>query len=155
MIPNPTKTITINKNINEVMTSLSYLQDNIVTMGGKGYNIQEVDTLLNRITIQKMEFLSLGVNILIDINSQGDNTSITIEVQRALGAFDQWHEVTLANNHLNLLLKAISFGLKPKDQQQTEKVDAYKQQQDVEKGSNILTILAIISVTLAVLVSAF
>jgi hypothetical protein len=124
-IPNPSKTITLNysaETIKEVVKNLHlYLKSN----GKDGYTKESEDEILSRYKFAKGEFLSLGsyINIMID----GDETksTVTIDITRKMGAYDDWVEVSNANRQMSEVLDAISYGLNPntdKDKVFTESV---------------------------------
>jgi hypothetical protein len=56
-----------------------------------------------------MEFLSLGIYADISFSKQDEGrTEVTIEIRRKVGAFDQAHEVSKANEHISTLFTLVS-----------------------------------------------
>ncbi len=82
----------------------------------KKYKKTSEDELLKLFVFETTEFLSLGVFIDVSLASTGENkTDITVEVKRKIGAFDQRHEVQLANEHIAKVFELISLSLKKDD----------------------------------------
>jgi hypothetical protein len=109
-IPNPTKTITLKGNEDEVNRLLRkvcpYLNENIKS----GYYEIKLDETLGKLEIGKTEFLSLGARIIIETNYKTeDSTEINFEIQRQVGAFDQTYEISYANEHLSNAVEAIKY----------------------------------------------
>jgi hypothetical protein len=115
MIPNPKKEITVDlpiEIVKKILNRKTFL--NLLEPIKNGYIFTGYDEFLNQYTLSKTEFLSLGVNIDITLESvSNDKTKITIEVKRALGSFDNSMEVQLAQEHIQNILKAISSGSNP------------------------------------------
>ena len=104
MIPNPQKKVTVNFTLDEVNNSFS----KIVNINNK-YTLQSNNELMGIFTLSALEFLSVGV--YIDLSSRminSNQTEITIEVRRKIGAFDEAVEVQNANKHIEILLSDIS-----------------------------------------------
>lgn len=108
-IPNPKKEICVNYSQNEVKEILSKISSYLVS-NGHNYKQHAYDEFLGQITLHVFEFLSLGAYVVINVNYIDEkSTKISIEIQRAMGAFDEWHEVSKANRHLENVTKAISY----------------------------------------------
>lgn len=104
MIPNPQKKVTVNFTLDEVNSAFS----KIVNINKK-YTLQSHNALMGIFTLSALEFLSVGV--YIDLSSRminSNQTEITIEVRRKIGAFDEAVEVQNANKHIEILLSDIS-----------------------------------------------
>jgi hypothetical protein len=56
-----------------------------------------------------------------------------VEVQRLIGAFDQAHEIGMANRYLNEILKGISMGLNPPSEEEENK---FIEQQNILNNSD-------------------
>jgi hypothetical protein len=132
-IPNPTRTITIPATYDSVVSVMDNISNILTTMRVSGYDLKERHTLLGQWKFTKTEFLSLGVEILVMLEDVGEKTKITVEIQRVLGAFDSWVEVHNANKHLEVIFKAISFGINPPSE---DKVVEIQKQQETENQNN-------------------
>ncbi len=108
-IPNPKKELVVQFPIAQVQKSFSNLSA-FLKESGKGDYIQDkFDPILNQLVLRKLEFLSLGVVIVIDFSYMAESqTKIIIEIQRAVGSFDQSHEVSKANTHMGVLTEGLS-----------------------------------------------
>jgi hypothetical protein len=96
-IPNPKKSSIVNFPIDRLKQSL----DNIHLVSKK-YKLEKSNPAFHQYTFSASEFLNLGAYVDVDLNQIDDNkTEIIIEVKRKVGAFDQAHEVSLANNHID------------------------------------------------------
>lgn len=118
MIPNPTKSITLNLPIDKVDKIVGYLPQHILSkhLNMGGYTFSKREKLFDDIVyeISKLEALSLGVVITITLSKiDEDKTQVTIEIRRAMGAFDRPFEVQMATEHMNNILKGLSFGSDP------------------------------------------
>ena len=103
-IPNPKKSLTIDFPIEQVKKGVNnlYLIDN-------KYKLFNSNEIFNQFTFEALEFLSLGVYIDINLSNVNENkTEITIEIRRKIGTFNQSHEVTKANNHIQLVIENLS-----------------------------------------------
>lgn len=105
-IPNPKKNITIDFPIKKLKNTILF----IPLTKDKKYKFTSKNDVLNLYTFEATEFLSLGVYIDISLSEVSENkTSIEIEVRRKVGAFDQAHEVSNANQHITKILELISL----------------------------------------------
>ena len=115
MIPNPRKEIIVNLPIDKV----SEILDNIVPLlkvVSSGYENYDKSSFTKSWTLQKTEFISLGVFIDISLTEIDTNkTKIEIEVRRKVGGFDNALEVQKANEHIRNILKAIENGTNPQN----------------------------------------
>lgn len=108
-IANPKRNFTVNFSQEEVLNIFQKLPIFLLKKGKSGYNLERFDPILNQIKLLKTEFLSLGVRIIISANKIDEKTtSIEIEIERAIGTFNQSHEVTAAHIHLKRISEAIS-----------------------------------------------
>jgi hypothetical protein len=104
MIANPKKQATVNFTVDEVNSAFS----KIVKINKK-YTLQSHNAVMGIFTLSALEFLSVGV--YIDLSSRmisQNQTEITIEVRRKIGAFDEAVEVQNANKHIEILLSDIT-----------------------------------------------
>lgn len=103
-IPNPTKKIIINFSLEHVKKSI--LRIPIVSY--PKYKLTSTNDIINLITLECFELLSLGVYIDLTLSSIEDNkTEINIEVRRKLGSFDNSIEMQNASEHIINLINLI------------------------------------------------
>ena len=77
--------------------------------------------------------MSLGVYIDINLSSVNENkTEITIEIRRKIGSFDQSHEVTNANKHIDTMFEIIAKGLTYNDTEFAQLTEAANVQTEVK-----------------------
>jgi hypothetical protein len=140
-IPNPKKNVTID-------FPLKKLKDTIVFIPltrDKKYKFTSKNDVLNLYTFEATEFLSLGVYIDISLSEVSENrTSIEIEVRRKVGAFDQAHEVSNANQHITKILELISLCVNLTDEKiakLNENATNINNQQKNNKGCSVLILL--------------
>jgi hypothetical protein len=111
-IPNPKKAIIIERPIGTLKELLT-----LIPLINTKYKKTTFDDILNLYTFEALEFLSLGVFIDINLTSSGDNkTEISVEIRRKVGSFDQSHEVTAANKHIQVIFESISKSLQMSDE---------------------------------------
>ena len=104
-IPNPKKTITIEFSIEQVMKSIPKIN----AASDTKYNLTEINAIFNQVTLDCVEFLSLGVFIDFNLVKKSDtSTEITMEIRRKIGSFDTDVEVQNANYHFTDLIKYLS-----------------------------------------------
>ena len=124
-IPNPRKEITVKGTEEEVSNWLYKIPIYMHTHIKSGYIQQKLDEQIGRIEIGKTEFLSLGVNIIIDVNYKSEEaTELCIEVQRTVGSFDRSAEISYANDHLNNTVQAIKYISKNKEYNPERKINS-------------------------------
>jgi hypothetical protein len=112
-IANPTKSLSLNFPVDVVKDVVKNLVNHLSAKGYNGYTKETDDDIISRYKFAKSEFLSLGsyVNIMIDGNDT--KTTVSIEMSRKMGAYDDWVEVSNANRQMTEVLEAISYGLNP------------------------------------------
>jgi hypothetical protein len=104
VIPNPTKTITIDFPIEKVKEATRNI-DKLM----KFCHFREENDTFNSYKFSRSEFLSMGSLIDINLNSLSENkTQINIEISRQMGAFDEWVEVHKANKHIEETINSIA-----------------------------------------------
>ena len=103
-IPNPKKSIIVDFSIEKIKNSVRNI--NLVN---KKYKFTRSNEIFNQYTFESLEFLSLGVFIDINLTSLVDKTEITVEIRRKVGSFDQSHEITMSNIHLENIFSAIAL----------------------------------------------
>lgn len=105
MIPNPKKTFTIDFTAAEVKAAIMRIPSHLALK----YQMHDANDVFSNYTLSALEFLSAGVFVDIHVNAVSDlRSEITIEVRRKIGAFDQWHEVQNANQHIVALTSAMT-----------------------------------------------
>lgn len=103
-IPNPKKSLVIDFTITAVKSTIEF----IPLLNAK-YKFSSKNEVLNSYTFEALEFLSLGIFADISLSKLDEaRTEITIEIRRKIGAFDQAHEVSKANDHIAALFELIS-----------------------------------------------
>jgi|GEM_PF-1119626 len=103
-IPNPKKSSIVDFPIERIKQSVQ----NISLVNNK-YKFTKSNDIFNQYTYEALEFLSLGIFADINLNSISENkTEITVEIRRKIGSFNQAHEVTKANEHLDKIFNAIA-----------------------------------------------
>jgi len=144
-VPNPKKTLEIDFPIDQIKKTIIFIPSK-----NKKYKLFQKNDILNQYTFEALEFLSLGVYIDINLSTISDTKSkIDIEVRRKVGAFDQSHEVTAANEHIQKITTALSECLILTNDQITElesQIETTKQA--ANKGCSVI-ILALIGSLLA------
>lgn len=103
-IPNPKKSTVVDFPIEKIKQSVQ----NISLVNNK-YKFTKANEIFNQYTYEAFELLSLGIFADINLNSIAENkTEITVEIRRKVGSFNQAHEVTKANEHLDKIFAAIA-----------------------------------------------
>jgi len=122
-IPNPKKSLVIDFSIDKLKSTIEY-----VTVLNNTYKLNSKNDILNTYTFEAMEFLSLGIYADISFSKQDEGrTEVTIEIRRKVGAFDQAHEVSKANEHISTLFNLLSHCVVLDEAQITEKRKEYVQ----------------------------
>jgi hypothetical protein len=154
-IPNPKKILTIDFSIEQVKKGVNnlYLIDN-------KYKLFNSNEIFNQYTFDLLEFLSLGVYIDINLSSINENkTELTIEVRRKIGTFDQSHEVTKANNHIQLIIDLLSKCIILSDEQivelkQTTNIEVVENNNKIGNGQIVLIVIICLLILIGI-VSVF
>lgn len=124
-IPNPKKTIQVDFPIEKVKLSVQN-----ISLRNDKYKFSKANEIFNQYTYESLEFLSLGVFIDINLNKiNEDKTEITVEIRRKIGTFNQSHEITKANQHIEKTFECIAF-LTTKT---PEEIEQYKATQTANK----------------------
>ena len=106
-ISNPKKTIAVDFPLDKVKIGV----ERIDKLSNK-YKFTKSNPIFNQTTFEATELLSFGVYIDINLSALNENkTEITIEIRRKIGSFDQAHEVTKANQHIESLFELIAKGI--------------------------------------------
>jgi hypothetical protein len=106
-ISNPKKTISVDFPLDKVKIGVERI-DKL----SKQYKFTKSNPIFNQTTFEATELLSFGVYIDINLSSVNENkTEITIEIRRKIGSFDQAHEVTKANQHIENLFETLAKGI--------------------------------------------
>ncbi|HRP90743.1 MAG TPA: hypothetical protein PKX92_11980 [Edaphocola sp.] len=103
-IPNPKKSTIVDFPIERIKQSVQ----NINLVNNK-YKFTKANEIFNQYTYEALEFLSLGIFVDINLNAIEENkTEITVEIRRKIGSFNQAHEITKANEHLDKIFTSIA-----------------------------------------------
>lgn len=106
-ISNPKKTISVDFPLDKVKIGVERI-DKL----SKQYKFTKSNPIFNQTTFEATELLSFGVYIDINLSSINENkTEIAIEIRRKIGSFDQAHEVTKANQHIENLFETLAKGI--------------------------------------------
>lgn len=135
-IPNPKKTINLDFNIDKVKKAIL-----TIPLINKKYKFTNSSEVLNQYTLEALEFLSIGVYIDFNLSTVSENkTEITIEIRRKVGSFDQSHEITNANKHLEVLIQNLSYTIMYSESElenlKKAHVDKIIMQKEKEKKTN-------------------
>ncbi|MFM7006336.1 MAG: hypothetical protein ACKOWX_03690 [Flavobacteriales bacterium] len=137
-IPNPKKTLVIDFTINTIKTNIEFLP-----LLNSKYKFSSKNEVLNTYTFEALEFLSLGIFADISLSKQDESrTEITIEIRRKIGAFDQAHEVSKANDHIAALFELISKCIVLSDSE-IKDLETKKNSVPAKKGCMLIILLAI------------
>ena len=103
-ISNPKKSLVIDFSIEKLKSTVEF-----IPLLNSKYKLNSKNEILNSYTFEALEFLSLGIFADISFSRQDESrTEISIEIRRKIGAFDQAHEVSKANDHISVLFELIS-----------------------------------------------
>ena len=148
-IPNPKKVIVIERPIGRIKELLP-----LIPLINTKYKKTTFDDILNLYTFEALEFLSLGVFIDINLTTSGDDkTEVSVEVRRKVGSFDQSHEVTAANKHIQVIFESISKSLQMSEEDVNQLKEQSKNAPVPAKGC-VVTLIVMISIALAASASA-
>jgi hypothetical protein len=107
-IPNPTKSIVIDFPIEKVKNAIVGIPKAL-----KFTHFRESNEMFNTYTFARTEFLSMGALINVNLTEVTENkTQVNIEIARQLGAFDNWVEVSKANDHIQGFINALAHIIK-------------------------------------------
>jgi hypothetical protein len=122
-LPNPKKSSIVNFPISEIKKGV----DNLSIINRK-YKLTKTNDVFNQYSFSVSEFLSNGAVVDIDLNEIDPNkTEIIVEVKRVYGTFDQPHEVSLGQTHIQNVFDAITKGITDDVNQYVER----NEQQDI------------------------
>ena len=148
-IANPKKVIIIEKSIGTIKEILP-----LIPLINIKYKKTNFDDILNLYTFEAMEFLSFGVYVDINLTSSGDDkTEVCVEIRRKIGSFDQSHEVTAANKHIQVIFESISKSLQMNVENINQLKEKLKETPVPPKGC-MVALIVIISIALTASVSA-
>lgn len=103
-IPNPKKSLVIDFSMEKIKSTIEF-----IPLLNSKYKFSSKNEILNSYIFEALEFLSLGIFADISLSKIDDKrTEITIEIRRKIGAFDQAHEVSKANDHIAAIFELIS-----------------------------------------------
>ncbi|MEY3505068.1 MAG: hypothetical protein RL349_1665 [Bacteroidota bacterium] len=137
-ISNPKKTLVIDFSIEKLKSIVE-----LIPLLNSKYKFTSKNEILNSFTFEALEFLSLGIFADINFSKQDESrTEISIEIRRKVGAFDQAHEVSKANEHIAVLYELISKCLVLTEAEVTE-LETKKKSTPEKKGCMIAVLLTI------------
>lgn len=142
VIPNPTKTVQVNYPFELCQFMMDNFNEVLQKFQMTGFELEIKDSVLNSWTYKKSEVLSFGSQVIISLQPKDEQTIITIEVQRTIGAFDKSHEITFANAYITDLFRAISMTLNPPSE--SEQQEFITKQKVVANGDNGFGVIAVI-----------
>jgi hypothetical protein len=137
-IPNPKKSLVIDFSIDKLKSTVEF-----IPLLNNKYKLTSKNEVLNTFTFEALEFLSLGVYADISFSRQDESrTELTIEIRRKVGAFDQAHEVSKANDHIAALFDLISRCVVLTEAQITE-LETRKQNTPQKKGCMVAILITV------------
>jgi hypothetical protein len=137
-IPNPKKSLVIDFSIDKLKSTVEF-----IPLLNNKYKLTSKNEVLNTFTFEALEFLSLGVYADISLSRQDESrTELTIEIRRKVGAFDQAHEVSKANDHIAALFDLISRCVVLTEAQITE-LETRKQNTPQKKGCMVAILITV------------
>ena len=137
-ISNPKKSLVIDFSIEKLKSTVEF-----IPLLNPKYKLNSKNEILNSYTFEALEFLSLGVFADISFSRQDESrTEITIEIRRKIGAFDQAHEVSKANDHISALFELISKCIVLTDTEIKE-LETKKNSTPEKKGCMVAVLLTI------------
>jgi hypothetical protein len=140
-IPNPKKSLVIDFSIDKLKSTVEF-----IPLLNNKYKLTSKNEVLNTFTFEALEFLSLGVYADISFSRQDESrTELTIEIRRKVGAFDQAHEVSKANDHIAALFELISICVVLTEAQITE-LETRKQNTPQKTGCMVALLITVGSV---------
>lgn len=146
-IANPTKSLSLNFPVDVVKDVVKNLVSHLSAKGYNGYTKETDDDIISRYKFAKSEFLSLGSYINIMVDGDDTKTTVSIEMSRKMGAYDNWVEVSNANRQMNEVLEAISYGLNP-NKEEVQSSMAVSESQNGSEGVMSLFVGIVIFVVL-------
>jgi len=137
-IPNPKKSLVIDFSIDKLKSTVEF-----IPLLNNKYKLTSKNEVLNTFTFEALEFLSLGIYADISFSRQDESrTELTIEIRRKVGAFDQAHEVSKANDHIAALFELISRCVVLTEAQITE-LETRKQNTPQKKGCMVAILITV------------
>lgn len=146
IINNPTKSIVLNAPIEMVEKALDSIQQTLSKVNINNLTLDKKVSLTNSYELSASEPLSMGSQVLVNIQPQDGKTQLNMEVRRKMGAFNTSVEIQLAGQHMDKVLKAIELYLNPPSEEEVQ-----KQAQINESANNISMVATFIVVAAFVL----
>lgn len=117
-IANPTKSVTIDADIEHVKRCVKQLHKIYVDIDMESEETNE-DDLMGIYTYRIRELgVNFGVRAVISLSQEiKGQTKIDIEMQRIVGSYDMGSEVQLANQHMLTILQSLSKLLKKSEEE--------------------------------------
>lgn len=139
-ISNPKKSLVIDFSIEKLKSTVEF----IPSLNSK-YKFNSKNEVFNSYTFEALEFLSLGVFADISFSKLDESrTEISIEIRRKIGAFDQAHEVSKANDHISTLFELISKCI-VLTETEIKEIETNKSSAPEKKGCMIAVLLSLAS----------
>lgn len=111
-IANPKRSLTINFSIAKIKQAITLCNHYV-----KDIEKCTPDDVLNIYTLHFSERLSLGSNMIVQLNAlDPEKTQLEIEMQRAAGSYDSSVEIDYANRQINYFCEALSKILSMSDE---------------------------------------
>lgn len=131
-IPNPTKSVTIDADMEHVKRCVRHLHKIYVDIDMESPETSE-DDLMGIYTYRIRELgVNFGVRVVISLSQEiKGQTKIDLEMQRIIGSYDSGVEVQLANRHMLTILQSLSKLLPKSD----DELDNFTPQEE-ERVSN-------------------
>ena len=139
-ISNPKKSLVIDFSIEKLKSTVE-----LIPLLNPKYKLNSKNEVFNSYTFEALEFLSLGIFADISFSRQDESrTEISIEIRRKIGAFDQAHEVSKANDHISALFELISkcIGL---TETEIKELETKKNSVPEKKGCMVAVLLSLAS----------
>lgn len=137
-ISNPKKTLAIDFSIEKIKSTIEF-----IPLLNSKYKFSSKNDILNSYIFEALEFLSLGIFADISLSKLDDKrTEITIEIRRKIGAFDEAHEVSRANDHIAAIFELISKCIVLSENEILE-LEAKKKSAPDKKGCMVAVLMTI------------
>lgn len=146
IINNPTKSLTLNAPIEMVEQAMDNMQKTLSKVNINNITFDKKMGLTNQYEFSASEPLSMGSQVLVNIQALEGKTQLNMEVRRKMGAFNTSVEIQLAGQHMDKILKGIELYLNPPSEEEVK-----QQAQINETANNASTFITILGVGLVIL----
>ena len=139
-ISNPKKSLVIDFPIEKLKSTVEF-----ISLLNPKYKFNSKNEVFNSFTFEALEFLSLGIFADISFSKMEESrTEISIEIRRKIGAFDQAHEVSKANDHISTLFELISKCI-VLSESEIKELESKKNSAPEKKGCMVAVLLSLAS----------